>query len=99
MIPRFTHTHTHTHASPRGGVSTVATQSKVPTGGRGRERREKGKRRKEGVPSYVRRMRPRTHQKRSGEGFPAMTKHPGTPKEEGRWRGKRERKKERKKER
>ena len=26
-----------------------------------------------------------------------MTKHPGTPKEEGRWRGKRERKKERKK--
>ena len=28
-----------------------------------------------------------------------MTKHPGTPKEEGRWRGKRERKKERGRER
>ena len=44
-------------------------------------------------------MRPRTHQGRSGEGFPAVTKHPGTPKEEGRWREKRERKKERKKKR
>ena len=75
--------------------SLVCVQTRRARGKRGQGEEEKrGKERRRQRCSQLRHMRPGTHQK---EGLPAMTKHPGTPREEGEER--KERRKERERER
>ena len=66
---------------------------KMKEGGGAREEKEKEGEKEAGVPSYDTSVQGHTKK----EGLPAMTKHPGTPKEEGEER--KERRKERERER